>query len=322
MPLIAYAAITAIGSAVAANQQKVAANKARDAAQVNIDSLNDKTKQITTQNAIDSQNLFKQLNPGAYALQQAGQTGLTNSLGGANDIFSQLRAQLGQGAHSDLLNAAVSRGQQDLSMGGRLDPDTQNAVTRAALAHAGAIGGGALGLGRDVTARDLGLSSAGLLQQRLQNASQLGGQDLAGQQFNSQNYLNQIQTLGGLNSQNFGQYLAAAGLGNQLAQNSPQIGLSGSSVANATIGNQNANAQYYQNIGNANAGMTSGIASAIGQGIGGYAAQGNSFGSNMYGGGGLSSYTNPQSQYLMQNNPYLTGAQQTGPYIQGSVFNR
>jgi len=90
-------------------------------------------------------------------------------------------------------------------------------------------------------------------------------------QLNQQNFLGNVGALSSLNSNNFNQYLQAAGLSNQIANQSPQVGLSGSSIANLAVGNQNAQAQYAQNIGNANAGLTSGIAGAIGTGItGGY----------------------------------------------------
>ncbi len=292
MPLIAVAAISAIGSAVAANQQKVAAKRALDASHIDIDALNDKTKQITEQNAIDSQNLFKTLNPGGYNLQQQGQAGLLGSLNNpylahAQDVLGQ---NLTQGVASPLLTAAIARAHQQLSMGGQLDPETQNLVTRTSLANSGAVGQGS-GLGRDITARDLGLTSMQVGQQRLQNASQLGSQELGQNQSNLQALMQRVSGLQSIGSQNFGQYLQAAGLGNQLQQNSPQLGLSGSSIANLTQGQANAAGQYQQSLGNAQAGLTSGLASAVGQGIGGYYTQGG-FGNPFQ--GGIQSYVQPQ----------------------------
>lgn len=296
MPLIAVAAISAIGSAVAANQQKKAAEGAANAAQVNIDALNQKTKDITSQNAIDSQNLFKQLNPAAYGLQQSGTAGLQASLGG-NQYLKQAQDLLGQHLSQNLndptLSAAIAKARSDLSLGGKLDPETQNLVTRSALANTGSVaqGAGGTGLGRDITARDLGLTSLNLQNTRLANASTLGGQEMQQSQLNNQNFLGNVGALSSLNSNNFQQYLAAAGLGNQLAQNSPQIGLSGSSVANIQQGNQNAQAQGFINNGSANAGLAQGLGNAAGQAIGAYGVYNGSPGFNSFqqaNGGGYS----------------------------------
>lgn len=101
----------------------------------------------------------------------------TSTFAGATDSFAG-------GANSDLLNAAISRAQGDLALGGNLPLDVRNLVARNAAAQGGWLGN--IRLGRDINARDLGLTSLQIAQQRLQNAQGLGQAQLGANQFNTQ----------------------------------------------------------------------------------------------------------------------------------------
>jgi len=75
---------------------------------------------------------------------------------------------------SALLQDALAQAREELSMGGALPREIQNAVTRAALAGAGQSGLEQGVAGRDIVARDLGLTGLDLRNQRLNRAAQLG----------------------------------------------------------------------------------------------------------------------------------------------------
>jgi hypothetical protein len=140
---------------------------------------------------------------------------------------------------------------------------------------------GGLNLGRDLGVRDLGLTSLQLEQQRLAQAAALGGQEaalgqgnanlslqaqLAGTNnlFNSANFLQQID------SGDFAKQLAAAQLGQNIAQ--PMSGLDPGSVANLAVGNSNvaANSAYNQAAINAQNAQQKGANTSklIGTGLG------------------------------------------------------
>jgi len=255
----------AVIGGVEANQQKQAAKGAANAAQqaaskaqINIGDLNDQVNDMASKNAVLSQQLEDQLNPGVTQLRSASTAALLNSL-----VPSAQQQALSAGLTKDLntpqtlpdlqrsalLNGAIQTAQNNLALGGKLDTDTQNSVTRAALAKAGTVQGGTgLGLGRDVTARDLGLTSLQLEQQRLNDASNLGqvDQGINSTQQQLQNQLNQTNQTNRLNISSLLNSLGQQQFQNQLnvgqftqGIQGPTVGIDPGSAANIAIGNSN-----------------------------------------------------------------------------------
>ncbi len=265
MPALIPVAIAAYSAISTADSQRKAINNQKDAAkssQVNIDQLNETTKAISQQNAIDSANLEKQLTPEVPQLRQQANQGVINGLTQdpgtqlANSyLMSTLGVPVGHELNPTLLQAAIAKAGQDLSLGGKLPQDVQNLVTRHALANAGSVAPGQLNLGRDLTTRDLGLTSLDLENRRLANASQLGGQQLAlGQANNDLAFnnnaaqLNRAQLIRQMSDSNFARNLSAAQFGQSIQQ--PNVGLSPTSIANISVGNSNAQGAAYANQSN------------------------------------------------------------------------
>lgn len=273
--LLASAVAGAGASMYSANKASQAAKDAAKASQVDINALDAKTREIAKQNALDSAALEQQLTPEVPALRKQSIEGVSNSLNPtATDQYAQsllsgsLGQQLGNNnptniqagtAISPLLQAAIAKAKANLSLGGKLDVDTANSVTRAALSKTGQNFQG-LGLGRDVVARDLGLTSYGIGNERLAQAASLGQQESAMNQAqaglglqaaglnmqanegnnqlafnNASNLLNKIQLLKSLSDSSFSRNLSAAQLGQSIAQ--PTVGLDPGSVASAVTGN-------------------------------------------------------------------------------------
>ncbi len=296
-----YAAVT-VGTtaygAIQSNQAKKAAQGAANAAKVDINALNEQIKKISTQNAIDSQNLERQLNPEVYALRQAATAGVGSTLKAGESESNRLRELLNDHLNkplpTPLLQAAIDKAKSDLALGGKIDPETQNLITRHALATSGSVTGGGGSLGRDLTARDLGLTSLGLQNTRLQNASQIGGQEQQGAQMNYQNLLANLAQQGGLSSDNFARYLSAAQLGQSIQ--APNVGIDPSSAANIAVGNQNVQSQALANQANIAGQQSQSFLNAAGQFGGLYAM--NKMNS---GGGGTGAKTNYAD--FVKNNP-------------------
>lgn len=261
--------VGAVGAAkVAGDAQKKAAKIAAEGSAgagtptVDVNALQSQAQSIAQQNAANSAKLEAQYNPGAAALRTRSLENLTQELNPnlqVDTIANQIAAQAGKmpvgiGYDSPLLRDAIAKARSDLALGGQLPQEVRNLVMRQALAKSGSVSGG-LNLGRDLGVRDLGLTSLDLENRRLQNAAALGGQEaglgqgnanlslqaqLAGTNnlFNSANFLQQID------SGNFAKQLAAAQLGQNIAQ--PMSGLDPSSVANLAVGNANATAAAQQ----------------------------------------------------------------------------
>lgn len=248
----AWAAIGAIGTTGAALYN---GKKARDAAgnaisnsQVDLEALDEVVRNMSRRNAFESAALEQELTPEVPKLRQAANEAVlsdvgTNTLDEYNrGLLSQMAENQVGGPRTPLLEAAIAKAKSDLALGGSLNRDTQNQVTRAALSKAGTVAPGGLGLGRDITARDLGLTSLQLEQQRLDAASRLGGQELnleslrTGTDFNNRtSILNVAQLLNAINSQRFGRNLAAAQYGQSIRP--PVVGLDPASAANVVTGN-------------------------------------------------------------------------------------
>lgn len=296
-------ATTAAGL-ISSNQQKKAAQGAAAAAAnqapatVDIAELQKQAQSIAQENAANSAALEARYNPGAAQLRQQSLSGLTQSLQPnlqVNAIANQIAAQAGAmptgiSYDSPLLREAIAKATADLQLGGQLPQDVRNLVMRQALAKSGSVSGG-LNLGRDIGVRDLGLTSLQLEQQRLAQAAALGQQEaalgqgnanlslqaqLAGQNnlFNSGSFLQSVA------NGDFSKQLAAAQLGQNIAQ--PMSGLDPGSITNLAVGNSNAianqtqqanaakvaaanqNAQYNSNLLGAGLGLVGNIIKAPG----------------------------------------------------------
>lgn len=207
------------GSLIAANASKQAATRAGQKSQVDIDQLNELTKRIATQNAIDSSNLERRLTPEVPLLRQAANSGVLSGLDPSTNGYAQQAAAIQklleqqQGVagtksygtvdqpsslDTPLLRSAIAEAGEQLRLGGSLSPELQNLITRRSLAQGGTVAGagGGLGLGRDLVARDLGTTSLSLQQQRLQQALGAGqleqGLGMAQQGFATNRLNNQL----------------------------------------------------------------------------------------------------------------------------------
>jgi len=273
---------TLLGGALSGNQANRAAGQAGQAAQVDINQLNEQVRSIARQNALDSAELERQLTPEVPQLRTAANQAVLAGLApSASDQASQslLLSGLGNNINSPLLAAAIARAKANLALGGSLSTETQNAVTQSGLAHAGMVGGGRLGLGRDIVARDLGLTSLQLQQQRLNDASQFGQLDTQNQQFNAQNLLQKIQLLKSLSESNFNRAMGAAQYGEGIQR--PVVGLDPGSIANIAVGNQNARGAAFANQANIYGRQSQnmyGLAGSMFQNAGGMAGLAGAFG--------------------------------------------
>ncbi len=238
---------------LAANQSKKAAQTAAEAgkaAQVDINALDEQTRQIALKNAEQSANLERLMTPEVPQLRTAANNAVIQGLQSDSSIDTakaKLSSSLGIPLNTPLLNEAIAKARQDLALGGKLSADTQNSVTRKGLATAGTVGGG-LGLGRDIVARDLGLTSQQLEQQRLSNAFSGAGLEQTNATNNQANLLNQIQLLQSINSNRNNFSLGAAAYGQSIQQ--PIVGLDPASAGNIAVGNSNATGAALANKAN------------------------------------------------------------------------
>lgn len=269
MPAIPIVAAVAGGviakkaSDKAANTAAASAKYAIDNSKVDIASLQKQAQQAAIENAANSAALEDKYNPGASALRKQSLAGLTQSLQPnlqvdtiANKIAAQAGAMpTGISYDSPLLREAIAKATADLQLGGQLPQDVRNLVMRQALAKSGTVSGG-LNLGRDIGVRDLGLTSLDLENRRLQNAAALGQQEaglgqgnaalsLQAQLAGQNNLFNSGSFLQSLANGDFSKQLAAAQLGQNIAQ--PVSGLDPGSIANLAVGNQNAQNNAMQN---------------------------------------------------------------------------
>jgi hypothetical protein len=273
-----------VGAIASGIQSKNAANKAASSAadagrasQVDINELQERVRAISRQNALDSAELERQLTPEVPALRTSANQGVlagltpdASSSASTNMLMQGLGNKFNFAADTPLLQAAIAKAKANLALGGSLDVDTQNAVTRRGLATAGTVAPGTLGLGRDVVARDLGLTSLQLQQQRLGDATQLGGMEAQGAQFGAQfdatNMLNKIQMLRAISDSNYQRQLSAAQYAQQIRQ--PIIGLDPSSIANISIGNQNSRSAALANQADIYGKQANNYATGAGQALG------------------------------------------------------
>lgn len=179
---LAIGAVAVAGaSAYTASQNRIASNKANDLIAkngLNISNVIDTARQNAADNLKASIALERQLQPGTAALRLTADAGLED-LASGHTAGLQARNALLEGISSPnpLLQASTDSILKQLQMGGKLDPETQAAVTKASLEAGGTAGISGSGAGRGLVARDLGLTSLSLLTSR-QNAALTGGQAL------------------------------------------------------------------------------------------------------------------------------------------------
>ncbi len=263
---------------------------------VDIASIDQQTRDIAKQNALDSAALEKQLTPEVPQLRTAANTAVLNDIGGTQtqrDAAGVLAGNLNKTAsdpfaNTPLLKAAIEKARSDLALGGKLSLDQQNEATRQGGVDAATVGGGGLGLGRDLAGRDLGLKSYQIEQQRLNTALQAGGLESNQTQFNAQNFLNQYGALNSYYNNLRTQDLQAAAFGNSIP--SPVVGLDPSSVANIATGNQNAQNQAAINSAN--------IKAQQGQNLMGFGGQLLGYAASNYGKTPAASTPNYSTAYL------------------------
>lgn len=240
----------ALAGGLAANSAAKSANaKAADAARIDINALDEQTRKIAKQNALDSAALEAQLTPEVPKLRTQSNEALLAGLGDTTlgDLSSGLSG--GGGYNYSLLNSAIAKAAEQLALGGNLDPELQNLVTRKSLANAGTIAPGSVSLGRDLTARDLGLTRMDILNQRINTAAGLGQAQLGAAQADESKMLTRAQLIAQLQGQRFGQNLGVAQYGQSIAQ--PIVGLDPTAVANVTVGNATNQSKVFANQANA-----------------------------------------------------------------------
>lgn len=282
--IIGSALVGTAGTLIAANQNKKAMEGAMGAQkQVDIGKLVADSRVNAEENLKRSLQLEQQYLPGQAAAREAATQQFLQQM--SPQAAAQRQAAVDQlfgftagGAQptykgSELFQSAADKILADLNLGGKLDAETQAAVTRGALQGAG--GSGILGsqAGRGLVARDLGLTSLQLQQARQQAALQAG-------QIQSQLGLSQaqqyLQSLGLAVDATTGQLQQAGNLYG-LVQNIPlpESGLTSADIANVTVGQTNASNQAAMQAAGIRAANQSqvigGITGALQQGLGLYA---------------------------------------------------
>jgi len=225
---------------MSSDAQKKAAKSAANAAkgvEINPEDIANKARAQAGRNLADSIYLERAYLPGQTLMRDRslaellGQTGSNKYMKQAlADVSAQMGLSQEDVARSPLLQSAFQKAGEDLALGGQLDTDTQNMVTRRGLAQAGRVGGGELGQARAIVPRDLGLTSMQVQQQRLANAGQFGQIE---QGLNQQDFQNTMagrstqaalaSQLAGLAGQDFSRYMQMAQFGQSLQ--SPTAGL-------------------------------------------------------------------------------------------------
>lgn len=258
MPVaIAIPLAAAAAGAIAQNSASTAAssqlNTAEQEAQsvLNPQNVENSALSIGSQNAAASYALQQQYAPWVTPLQSGANTAVLNQLGNTPGVAAgqnYLTNNLTQGLNAPTEQASINAALAQLNLGGQLGQDTQNAVTRSALAQAGGVTQGGLGLGRDVTAQDLGLTSLQLQQQRIGQGLAAGNQEQSLQQANQNNILNRISALSGLQQNQFSRASTGAQIGNAIQ--APVTGLAPGTAASLAGALANSVTNYGQNQAN------------------------------------------------------------------------
>lgn len=288
IPLIAVAAVSAGGAAIAANQKKVALNKANDAAQV---ALNAQKAQdpVALANQAYAQDLAKYkadfaamntVDPLSGQMRTASSAGLLANASGdqnstnANTILQNLFNSNNPANPTDINfeKTLKSQAQGALDLGGKLSADQQAEFVRAGLQTAGQSG---FNPGSGATINGVG----GLLASQsnaLQLQRQAQAKDLFGFATDLNTTRNQqlLNIASGSSGKSVSDYQKLMGIAQLSDSRVPSLGLTGPDVAGLSAGNvtqanqvalqrggvAQANAQAAGQIA---AGLTGGITSAI-----------------------------------------------------------
>jgi len=227
-----------------AYQKKKAGDQAAEAIEagrVDPNAVANDARTQAIENARASLELENQLTPENQRLRRAATGALSGFVGdtGGQTIISDVDRQIAAGGtaeQSDLFTESVARAREDLALGGQLDSETRNEVTRRAVAM-----GGNTGNARFITPRDLGLRSLDLATERLERGGRFGQMD---QNRNQQNFdnLSRLRELRDRLQQNRqNRAVQLAGFGQALQP--PDVGLAPGEFAGLAVGNQNIMAQ-------------------------------------------------------------------------------
>jgi len=222
--------------------------------QVDIQALDQLTREMARKNALESAQLEQELNPEVASLRRQSIEALQGDL--SPDAYDQAtRAGLlsdfagaGRVGQSQLSRDVYSRAAEDLALGSSIPQDVQNLITRRAAAQSGRVGGG-LELGRDITARDLGLTSLDLMNNRLNVAQGVGAQtdafNLNADQMRAQQRLQNAGLIANMGNADVTRRLAIANLSQGIDQ--PISGLDPGAAAALAVGNTSALQSYLAN---------------------------------------------------------------------------
>lgn len=183
----------------------------------------------------DSLGLEAKYLPGTTALRGQADTAMSAQLSGNTSAIKARDSILGSlGEANPLLKDSAASILASLKRGGKLDPETQNAVMRGALQNAGSAGIAGSGAGRGLVARDLGLTSLSLLTAR-QQAAQAAGTAL------SSDLLGRTNAVTGAVNSDTSRIGGLTGIIDSRAL--PESGLSANSIADLYVSESNATDQ-------------------------------------------------------------------------------
>lgn len=251
-------------SAYGASQNRVAANKANDAAaknRLNVGQVIDDARKQAEDNYATAIGLERRYDPSTAALRLSSNVNLNDILNGNTASLQARNRLLGDlGEANPLLKASTENILKQLRLGGKLDAETQAAVTKGALEAGGTAGISGSGAARGLVARDLGLTSLNLINSR--NAAALqGGTAL------SADFATRFGLLGTTANSDNTTSIGIAQLLNSRAL--PNPGLDPGAVANLDIGVNNQEQQSIANRAQIQIAQNNANTAAIAQLVGG-----------------------------------------------------
>ena len=217
------------------------AAEAIESAKVDPNKVANDARQQAIENARASLMLENQLTPENQRLRRSATGALQGYVNdpGSQAMVSQIDQQIaggGDAEQSDLLTQSIAEAQKQLALGGQLDSETRNEVTRRAVAR-----GGNTGAARFTTPRDLGLTSLQLATDRLERGGRFGQIDQGRNQQSFDNMSRLRELRDRLYGSNQNRAIQLAGFGQSLQP--PDVGLAPGEFAGLAIGNQNIGAQ-------------------------------------------------------------------------------
>jgi hypothetical protein len=189
------------------------------------------------ENARASLELENQLTPENQRLRRSSTAALQGFVGdqAGDQIVSDVDRQIAAGGdaeQSTLLTEAIAKARSDLALGGQLDSETRNEVSRRAISE-----GGNTGAARFTVARDLGLRSLDLSTERLERGGRFGQVEQNRFQAGFDNLSRLRELRDRLRSGQQSRAVQIAGFGQSLQP--PDVGLAPGEFAGLAVGNQN-----------------------------------------------------------------------------------